>query len=146
MTVGSWSLLGIGVLLLALFGLFYWLSIFATARAVLAFVGTALVGFTGFSGRVLAWLGREGARFANDLLGWAFGPAAAAIGGTVLVVVVGVIFVHDLSPKKTAGKRTGWAGVALAVLLLAGASGIPALNGIIPGVRSGVSTVRTIGG
>ena len=57
---------------------------------------------------------------------------------------MGVIFVHDLWPKHSASKRTGWAGVALA-LLLAGVSGIPALNSIVPGIRSGVTSVRTIG-
>ena len=143
---GSWSLFGLGVLMLALFGLFYWLAIFTTARALLAFVGTILVGFTGFFGQVLSWLGTEGAKFANWTLSWALGSGAAAVGGTVLTVVFLIVFVHDLHPKKTATKRAGWAGIALAVLLLAGVSQIPALNQIVPGVRNGVATVKTIGG
>ena len=141
--MGSLSLLGIGVLLLLLFGLFFWLSIFATVRAVLAFTGTILIGFSGWLGHALhtgtLWV----AHVANDATGWAF---SAAIGGTALTIVAGVIFVHDLLPRHGARKRTGWAGVALALLLLAGVSGIPALNGIVPGVRSGVTSVRTIGG
>ena len=144
--LGSWSLFAIGILLLVLFGLFYWLSVFTTARAVMAFVGTILIGFSGFAGKVLSWLGTEGAKLADWTLGWAFGHAAATVGGTVLTLAALIIFVHDLHPKKTAGKRTGWAGIALAVLLLAGVSGIPALQQIVPGVRNGVQTVKTIGG
>ena len=37
----------LGVLCLGLFGIFYWLGIFATVRAILAFVGTCLLGTAG---------------------------------------------------------------------------------------------------
>ena len=51
--LSSLSATGIGVLMLVLFGVFYWLSIFATVRAILAFVGTCLIGTVGFLGGAL---------------------------------------------------------------------------------------------
>lgn len=136
---------GLGILMLVLFIVFYWLNIFVTLRALLAFVGTILVGFSGFIGQALDWLGHHGAQLAGNLLGWAFGPGAAPAAGTLLVLVTGIVFIHDLHPKKTAGKRTGFAGLALAVFLLAGVSQVPALQGIVPGVRHAVQQARTIG-
>jgi hypothetical protein len=138
----SWSLPVTGLVLLLLFGLFYWLSIFALPRAVLAFTGTILIGFTGWAGHAIGTATLWIAHMANSLTGWAF---AAPVGGTILTVIAGVIFVHDLWPKRGARKRTGWAGVALALLMLAGVTGIPALNGVVPGIRTGVTSVRTIG-
>ena len=140
--MGSLSLLAIGVLMLVGFGLLYWLNRLITVRAGLAFAGTILVGYSGWAGRALQTATLWIAHLANSLTGWAF---SAAIGGTILTFAAGVIFVHDMWPKHPAGKRTGWAGIALALLLLAGVSGIPQLNGIVPGVRSGVTSVRTIG-
>lgn len=140
--MGSLPLLGIGVLMLILFGVLYWLAIFATIRAILAFLGTILIGYAGWAGRAVhtgtMWLVHLG----NSMTGWALG---VAIFGTALTLVAAVIFVHDLFPRNGARKRTGWAGVALALLLLAGVSGIPALNGIAPGIRHAVTSVRTIG-
>ena len=129
---------GLGVLCLALFGIFYYLAIFATVRAVLAFVGTCLLGTAGFLGGVLHTLSTWVVSLANSGTAWATG---VAVGGTVLVLVTGIVFVHDLMPKHSAGKRTGWAGMALAVLLLAGASGIEALNQIPSSVTTAVTTV-----
>lgn len=58
--LSSFTVDGLGVICLALFGVFYWLGIFATARAILAFVGTCLIGTAGFLGSglqaVTAWL------------------------------------------------------------------------------------------
>lgn len=138
----SWPLAAIGAVLLLLFGLFYWLSVFALARAVIALVGTVLAGQSGWLGRAIGTSTTWVAHLANSLTTWAFG---VAIGGAVLTIVAGVIFIHDLWPRHGAKKRTGFAGIALAMLLLAGVSGIPALNGVVPGIRSGVSSVRTIG-
>jgi hypothetical protein len=132
----------LGFLMLVLFGIFYYLSIFATVRAVLAFVGTLLIGFSGFIGGFLhsavTWLVSLGGTAST----WAFGVAAS---GAALTLIVGVIFVHDLMPKHSAGKRTGLAGIALAALLLAGASGIPALNGLPGTVQHAVTTVQSGG-
>jgi len=131
----------LGVLMLVLFGVFYWLSIFATIRAILAFVGTCLIGTAGFLGGALHALATWVTSLANSGTGWA---AGVAVGGTALVLVTGIVFVHDLMPKHTAGKRTGWAGVALAVLLLAGVSGISQLNSIPAGVTNGVTNARSV--
>jgi hypothetical protein len=129
---------GLGVICLALFGIFYWLGIFATIRAVLAFVGTCLLGTAGFLGGLLHTLATWVAGLANAGTAWATG---VAVGGTVLVLVAGIVFVHDLMPKHTSGKRTGWAGIALAVLLLAGVSSIQVLNQIPSSVTTAVTTV-----
>jgi hypothetical protein len=128
----------LGVLCLGLFGIFYWLGIFATIRAILAFVGTCLLGTAGFLGGILNTLSHWVADLANSGTAWATG---VEVGGTLLVLGAGIVFVHDLMPKHTAGKRTGWAGVALAALLLAGASAIPALNNIPSSVTTAVTTV-----
>jgi len=139
--LSSLSATGLGVLMLVLFGVFYVLGIFATIRAVLAFVGTCLIGTVGFLGGALHAVALWVSNLAASLTGWAF---AAPVGGLVLVVIAGVIFIHDLMPKHTAGKRTGWAGVALAALLIAGVSGIPQLNNIPAGVQNGVTNARTV--
>jgi hypothetical protein len=139
--LSSLSATGLGVLMLVLFGVFYYLSIFATIRALLAFVGTCLLGTVGFFGGALHAIAIWISNLAASVTGWAF---AAPVGGLILVVVTGVIFIHDLMPKKTAGKRTGWAGIALAALLIAGVSGIPQLNSIPGGVQNGVTNARTV--
>lgn len=133
----------IGVLSLVLFGLFYWLGIFATTRAILAFVGTCLLGTAGFLGGLLHAATLWVTGLADSAMSWAVGVTAA---GLVLTLVAGVIFIHDLHPKKTAGKRTGWAGVAFAALLIAGVSGVSSLNHVPGGVRQGVTSVRTVVG
>jgi hypothetical protein len=138
--LSSFTADAIGVLLLVLFGVFYWLGIMPTTRAVFAFVGTCLIGTAGFLGSALhaaaTWL----AGLADSGTAWATG---IAVGGTALVLVTGVIFVHDLMPRHAAGKRTGWAGVALAALLIAGVSGIQTLNNIPGSVQQGVNTAKT---
>ena len=139
--LSSLSATGLGVLMLVLFGVFYFLSILATVRAILAFVGTCLIGTVGFLGGALHATALWISNFMDSVTGWAF---AAPVGGTVLVIIAGVIFIHDLMPKKTAGKRTGWAGIALAALLIAGVSGISQLNNIPGGVQNGVTNARTV--
>jgi hypothetical protein len=139
--LSSFTVDGIGVLFLILFGVFYWLRIFATTRAVLAFTGTCLLGTAGFLGgalhAIVSWvtnLANTGTAFATGI----------AIGGTALVIITGVIFIHDLMPKHTAGTRTGWAGIALAALLVAGVSAIPQLNSVPTAVRNAVSSIQTV--
>lgn len=139
--LSTFSASALGALMLVLFGIFYWLGIFATVRAVLAFVGTCLLGTAGFLGGTMHALAAWAANAANSGTSWATG---IAIGGTALVLITGVMFVHDLMPKHTAGKRTGWAGIALAALLLAGVSGISQLNNIPAGVMNGVTNARTV--
>lgn len=138
---GVFSVAVLGVIFLILFGVFYWLNIFATARAILAFLGTCILGTAGFVGgalqAIVGWL----VSITDSITGFAF---AAQIGGIALTLIAGVIFVHDLHPKKTATKRTGWAGIVFAALLVAGVSGIPALNGIPGNVQQGVTNARTV--
>lgn len=139
--LSSLSATAIGVLMLVLFGVFYWLSIFATIRAILAFVGTCLVGTAGFLGGAFHALATWLANLTSSATGWAFG---VGVGGLILTIIAGIIFIHDLHPKKQATKRTGWAGMALAALLIAGVSGIAQLNSIPAGVQHGVTNARTV--
>lgn len=134
---------GLGLLMLVLFGVFYWLSIFATIRAILAFIGTCLIGTAGFLGGALHAVAVWMANLASSATSWGTG---IALGGLSLTIIAGVVFIHDLHPKHTAGKRTGWAGVFLAALLIAGVSGIQALNNVPGNVRNGVTNARTVGG
>ena len=138
--LSSLSATGLGVLMLVLFGVFYVLGIFATVRAILAFVGTCLIGTVGFLGGALHAIALWVSNLAASVTGWAF---AAPVGGLVLVVIAGVIFIHDLHPKNSAGKRTGFAGIALALVLIAGVAQIPALNGIPASVRNGVGNAQS---
>jgi hypothetical protein len=140
--LASLSLGAIGALCLVLFGVFYWLGIFATARAILAFVGGILIGSAGFLGGALTAVGTWLSNIAASVTGWAFGfPVLAAV-----TVIFGVVFVHDLMPKHTAGKRTGWAGLILAGLIVAGATGIPALNSVGSTIQSAVTNAKSIVG
>lgn len=136
------SLAAIGVILLVLFGVFYWLAIFATIRAIFAFVGMILVGSAGFVGTAMTTIGAWVSHIGADISNWAFGIPVLAVAA----IVVGVVFIHDLMPKHSAGKRTGWAGLLLAGMIIAGATGIPALNSVGSAIQSGVSSVRTVAG
>jgi hypothetical protein len=139
--MSSLSIAAIGLVMLVLFGTFYWLGIFATLRAILAFVGTCLLGGSGFVGDVLTKVADWLAHFSAAATQWAFGAAAA--GALILFIPTAVVFLHDLHPKHTAGKRTGWAGVALAALLIAGVSGIQTANHIPATLRTGVTNAKT---
>jgi hypothetical protein len=134
------SLAAIGVLCLALFGVFHWLSIAATIRSVLAFVGVCLLGAVGWVGHALADVVTWGSHLGGTVTGWAFGTAVPA----VVFIVLAVILIHDWHPKHGASKRTGWIALAVAAILVAGVSGIRAANSIPSGVRSGVTNARTI--
>jgi hypothetical protein len=129
-----------GVILLVLFGLFYWLGIFSTIRAIMAFIGTILLATNGFVGHALNVSATWAAHLGGTATGWAFGVALPAVAA----IIAGVIFIHDLSPKKTAGKRTGFAGIALAALIVAGVTGISALNHVGSDVVHGVDNARQI--
>ena len=140
--LASLSLGAIGAICLVLFGVFYWLAVLPTTRAILAFVGGILIGSAGFIGHALDAIGGWLSHIGAALTSWAFGfPVLAAV-----TVIVGVVFVHDLMPKHTAGKRTGWAGLILAGLIVAGATGIPALNSVGTTIQSAVTNAKTIVG
>ena len=116
----------LGVLSLALFAVFYFLGILATVTAFLGLVAVVLVGTQGWLGRTLvtitAWTQGKIGSITADALGAAFTGA--------LTVVLVVIFIHDVHPKHSAGKRTAWIGVALGAVIVAGTTGIPALSGL----------------
>jgi hypothetical protein len=116
----------LGALFLLLFGVLYFLGIFATTRAVLAFLGIVVVGTSGFIGRMLGDIGAWAQDAFGSVTGWAIGvPLAAG-----LFIILGIVVVHDLHPKNSASKRTGWAAISLGVLVAIGVAGIPALSGL----------------
>ena len=116
----------LGLLFLLLFGVFHFLGILPTTRAVLVFLGVVIVGTTGFIGRIAADVGTWAQNAFGSVTGWAFGvPLAAG-----LFIVLAIIFVFDVHPKHSAGKRTGWIAIALGVLVVVGVAGIPALAGL----------------
>ena len=129
----------LGVLFLVLFGLFYWLGIFAKLRAVLAFIGGIGIADGGFVGRLLSDLGRSLQRAVGAVTAWAFGASLAA--GLFIVLVV--IFIHDLHPKKSASKRTGWVAILLGAILVVGVFQIPALAPVTAALRSLPSSIVT---
>ncbi len=140
--LSGFSLPALGVLMLVLFGVFYWLAIFATIRAILAFVGTILIGSAGFVGNALGAAARWLVTLSGTLTSWAFGTSVLA----AVTIVVLVVFIHDQHPRNSAGKRTGWAGILLAALLIGGVTGIPALNNVPSEVRTGVQNAQNLGG
>jgi hypothetical protein len=134
------SLAALGLVCLVLFATFYWLKIFAATRAILGFIGICLLGLNGVAGGILTTI----TTWVASLLGVATGALfGVEIGALLLLIPVGVMFIHDLHPKNSAGTRTGWAGIALAVLLVTGVSGFQGLNAIPGAVRTGVTNVQT---
>lgn len=116
----------LGVLFLLLFAVLHFLGIFATTRAVLVFLGIVIVGTTGFLGRILGDIGTWAQNAFGSITGWALGVSFAA----GLFILLALVFVFDVHPKNKAGKRTGWIGIALGVLVVVGVAGIPALAGL----------------
>ena len=121
--------------------MFYWLGIFIKIRAVMAFIGTCIV-TGGLFGEILTWIVVHVSDLLGSVAGKAFGVALPGLG----VIVLAVIWLHDLHPKKSAKGRTFWIGIALAACLVAGLSSWTALNHIPANVRNGVGTATTIGG
>ena len=132
--------IGLGAVALVLAVLFHWLHIFTRIRAGLAFLGTCIVA-GGLFGHLLTKGVTVVSDLTNTLVGKAFGVAVPGL----IVIVLGVIFIHDLHPKGGgASRRTMWVGMALAACLVAGVSSFAALNQLPASVRTGVSS--TIGG
>jgi hypothetical protein len=136
----------VGVLFLLLFAVFHFLKIFATLRAVLVFLGVVVTGSAGWLGRVLGDIGTWAQHAFGSITGWAVGISLAA----GLFIILAVVFIHDLHPRNSAGKRTGWIGVALGVLVVVGVAGIPALGhlrtDILNALGSAVGTVNSASG
>lgn len=133
------STLAVGAGMLILAGLFYWLKVLPATRAILAFIGTCIV-TGGLFGSLMSRAAHFVANFTDTLTGKIFG---VGIPG-VLVIILGVIFVHDLLPKGGgASKRTMWVGLALAACLVAGLSSFQALNQLPANVQQGVTNIQT---
>jgi len=129
----------LGALLLVFFGLFYWLGIFAKTRAVFAFLGAVAIGTGGAVGHLLARISTALANAGGALTAWLFGGAIAGI----LFIAAAAVFLHDMHPKKGAGKRTGWIALLLGASLATAAVTIPALAPVASGVNSLLANVVT---
>jgi hypothetical protein len=122
----------LGVLLLVLYGVFHYLRVLATTRAVLAFLGAVAVGLTGTVGRIAGDVASWAQHAVGSVSNWAFGvPVAAALFITLVVLLA-----HDLHPRKGASARTGYLALAVGILLVAGVSQFPALAPVVEWVRS----------
>lgn len=130
----------IGAILLSFFGLFYYLAVLPTLRAIMALIGTILLAGVGFVGHILT----VGAQWLDDAASWATGWLFGSHVPLIVALIITAIFIHDMLPKKNAGKRTGFAAIALGALIVAGATGIPALNHFSSDVHSGVNNARQI--
>jgi hypothetical protein len=110
--------------------LFHWLGIFAKTCAVLALI--AAIGIGGFLGRalvrVVTWL----TQLTGTVTGWALGVAIPA----ALFLVLAVLLIHDLHPKKGASHRTAYVALGVGALLVAGVTGIPAFAPLASALRA----------
>jgi hypothetical protein len=137
------TIAGIGAALLVIFAVLHFLRIFPTIRAACAFAGVCLVagaaaGAAGFDFVivVVSWV----ESLLSDLTQWLIG---VRIGALVLAIPLVIVFIHDMHPKNSASKRTGWAGIALALVMIAGVAQIPVLSRIPGDLRTGVTNART---
>ena len=128
-----------GALALVAAGMFYWLGILPKIQVILAFIGTCIV-----TGGLFGSLLTRGVTLVSNLLGTLTGKIFGVAIPGLLVIILGILFIHDLMPRRNAGKRTFWVGIALAACLVAGLSSFTALNQVPANVRTGVST--TTGG
>jgi len=116
---------------------FLFLGIFKRTRAVLIFLGICLLG-SGLLSRLLVSMARIASNLTDSLFGKLFGVAVPGI----IVLIAGVILIHNLHPKGGgASRRTFWLAAFVAACLIAGVSQIAALNGIPADVHTSVSTV-----
>lgn len=129
-----------GAILLVVSGVTFWLKHMHDLSAIAGLVGMVLTGTGGWLGRVLTdtagWVMQQVGSLTANFLGVAFTAA--------LTIPLAWVFVHDVSPKKKAGARTVYIGWALGVLLAAGLTGIPALNGVRDGIVSAAGNVLNI--
>lgn len=137
MTLLAWG----GIALVVAFVL-YWLGRLPKTQVILAFIGTCIVSgglFGHVLGRAAVWVDHA----TNAVTAKAFG---ATIPG-LIVIILGIIFIHDLHPKTGgASRRTFFVGIAFAACLVAGLSTFQTLNHLPATVRTGVGNASTIGG
>jgi hypothetical protein len=126
-----------GVLCILLFGIFHYLGILAKTRSVLAFLGAASVGLTGTVGRIAGGIAGWAQHMVGTITTWAFGVSLSA----ALFIVLAILLVHDLHPRKSASGRTGYVALAVGILLVAGVAQFPALAPAVNGIRSLLSGI-----
>lgn len=117
------------------------LKIAPKVQAILAFIGTCIIA-GGLFGSILHRGAVALSHVTDSLVGRAFGVAVPGI----LVIILLILFVHDLHPRKGASRRTFFVSMALAACLVAGLSSFGPLNNVPSDVRSGAANVSTIGG
>lgn len=130
----------LGLLLAALFGVFYWRSILPTVTALIGGLAVILLGTAGWVGRTLTDIGSLGTHLTNRATSDLLGTSVAALTFIVLIVLYG----HDLHPKNQASPRTAWFGVAVGVLIVGGLTGIPALAHLHAGIVHATSNVLKV--
>lgn len=133
----NFGILGTGLILLALFAVFYWLKIFATLTAILGLVAVVMIGGNGVIGGLLVRLTTWLISVTGHITAWAFGGTVLAI----VFIVAAVIYVHDLHPRHKAGRRTHHLGLLIGLLIVAGATGIPALAGASGAIQHGTTSI-----
>lgn len=129
----------LGVLLLLAFVTLHYLRALPKARALCGFLGVMLIGTAGFAGDAIS----DSAMWLQAKLGlvtaWVFGVAVTG----PLVVVLFIILMHDLHPKKQASRRTGLIAVVLGAVIAVGVAGVPMLAGVDSGVTQFAGQVVT---
>lgn len=140
--MGSLGPTGLGILLIVASFVLYIVGWLPTIRAVMVFLGILLLGI---KGHILAWLGIAMAWLAhafNTATAWGLGAVVPGLLAVVLIILV----IYDWHPKNRASRKTYWLSAALAVLIVAGSSSVPALAHLQTGVRQGVTqTTNSVG-
>jgi hypothetical protein len=124
-----------GAVLVAASITFYFLGIFSTIRSIGIFIGIMLLGINGHIIGLAARVLEFAQNFLGTIVTWAFGAAVPGL----LAIVLAIILINDWHPKNKAGKRTFWLAAGLAILIVAGATNIAALNNLPAGVQQGIS-------
>lgn len=134
---------GLGVAFLVLWFLLHKAGKASTTAAILGFTGVCLV--AGSAGAAVGFnLLIKGVQLIENLLSDLTNLLIGQrVGALVLVLICGFTFVAGLHPKNKADKKTGLAGIALALLLIVGVAQFPALNNIPAAVRNGVGNAQT---
>jgi hypothetical protein len=126
-----------GLLLLVCFALFSWLRIVPAVTAVIGFLAVVLLGDAGWLGRILTSVAGWTEKLVGSVTVHVIGAAAAF----VLFLALAIVFLHDLHPRHSTGRRTAWIGIALGVLVVSGLTGLPFLDGLRAGIVSAAGGV-----
>jgi len=131
----------IGAVLIALSLCAYFTGKFRTISAVAVFAGIILTGLTGWivthTAMLLGWVSSWAGPWIASATGW-----TAATVGAVFFAVVAYFVIHDWAPRNSAKKRTYWLSALLALIIVAGAAPIVALNQLPSSAQTGVTTVQ----